>query len=73
MNAFQRNFVNEVKRADDMLRRLRTLEKQIEQFNKEAQETKLTTIEVPDRDPNDDLAKVPSMDELEVGPMNVYF
>lgn len=68
VNAFQRNFVNEVKRADEMLRSLRTFEKQIEQFNKDAKEGRQPTINIPDRDLKDDLSKVPSMDELEVCP-----
>jgi hypothetical protein len=65
VNAFQRNFVNEVKRADEMLRKLRTFARHIDQFNKEAKEAHQPTIEVGELDPSD-LDKVPSMDDLEV-------
>lgn len=66
MNAFQRNFVNEVKRADEMLRKLRVFQKQIEQYNKEAEEAG-TELVPYDRDEITDtpLSRV-NMDELEV-------
>jgi hypothetical protein len=65
VNAFQRNFVNEVKRADEMLRRLRTFERHINQFNNEAKEAHQPSIEVGELDKTD-LDKVQAMDDLEV-------
>eukprot|EP01126_Amoeba_proteus_P061037 TRINITY_DN8152_c0_g2_i5.p1 TRINITY_DN8152_c0_g2~~TRINITY_DN8152_c0_g2_i5.p1 ORF type:complete len:853 (-),score=109.04 TRINITY_DN8152_c0_g2_i5:68-2626(-) len=44
INAFQRNFVNDVKRAEEMLRKLRSFEKQIQQFNIEAELEKFAPI-----------------------------
>lgn len=44
MNAFQRHYVAEVKRADEMLRTLRSFTKYIEQFNNEAVMEKQTPI-----------------------------
>lgn len=66
INAFQRNFVNEVKRADEMLRKLRVFQKQIENYNKEA-ELAGTQLVPYDRDEVADspMARV-NMDELEV-------
>jgi len=39
INAFQRNFINEVKRADEMERKLKFFQSQIEEYNKAAGNT----------------------------------
>lgn len=49
-----------------MMRRLRTFEKQIDQFNKEAKDARQPSIQIPEELDLSDLSKVPSMDELEV-------
>ncbi len=55
-----------------MLRKLRTFERHIDQFNKEAKEAHQPTIEVGELD-KEDLDKVPSMDDLEVcGPLHFF-
>lgn len=64
VNAFQRNFVNEVKRADEMDRKLRFFEKELNQINTEAKNDHVAPIQVAE-DLGDNPAKKPSMDDLE--------
>jgi len=61
VNAFQRNFVNEVKRADEMLRKLNTFTNQIESYNNDAEEIFQPLITINENDLEPKL----HMDELE--------
>lgn len=64
MNAFQRSFVSEVKRADEMERKLRFFDQLIEKTNKEAD---LGGAPIPVAPaPTDGKDRTLSMDELEV-------
>jgi len=64
VNAYQRNFINEVKRADEMLRRLRNFDKHIESYNKEASQSRTPKIRIEPLNA-EDYAKVQAIDELE--------
>lgn len=65
INAFQRNFVNEVKRADEMERKLRFFETQINQANDEAHAEGLREIKIDERRDDDITGQRTHMDELE--------
>lgn len=67
MNAFQRNFVNEVKRADEMERKLRFFEKQIVQINDEARAEGLPLIAIDDE--HEEIGHRVHVDDLEVRPV----
>ena len=64
MNAFQRNFVNEVKRADEMERKLRFFETQITQINVEAASQGVPKIKIEEE--KDDVVQRHTMDDLAV-------
>jgi len=71
MSAFQRPFIGEVKRADELERKLRFFEAQIEKLNAEEEEAKsnLPPVEITARDDVLDADGVESkmqMDDLEV-------
>jgi len=63
VNAFQRNFINEVKRADEMERKLRFFSTEIEEYNKKIGKQKNQKIVLSEV--KDDIMMKSHMDELE--------
>jgi len=64
---YQRNFINEVKRADEMLRKLRSFDKQIETFNKEAKDLRQPQIKTST------LTEISAIDKLQLEDLDVKF
>jgi len=62
INAFQRNFVNEVKRADEMERKLKYFSSQIEEFNGTLTDA---TKKIKLADINEEVVEKSNIDELE--------
>uniref|UniRef100_A0A6B2KXL5 V-type proton ATPase subunit a n=1 Tax=Arcella intermedia TaxID=1963864 RepID=A0A6B2KXL5_9EUKA len=62
VNAFQRNFINEVKRADEMERKLRFFHKEITEHNKKVSGT---GRKMAIRDPDDETMAKHQLDDLE--------